>query len=127
MEEEAETTADVSLGRDFAISTLADFEASSEVSWAKSNNNLLSNRHSFDNEEDKRAFFWPSDNEGGKSLAKCSLLRSLKKAKSEEDKVIASAIEPPKNLLIELKSSGSAGSNPVFLISFERTSNIHPP
>ena len=55
LEDEAETTAEVSLGRDLAISTLADLEASSDVLSAKSKIRSLSKSLSSDNEEESRA------------------------------------------------------------------------
>ena len=126
LEDEADTTAEVSLGRDLAIAILADFEASSDVEDASSRRRSLSNNLSLANDDDKRAFFWLSERESGRSLAKCSLLFRRKNANNDDDKVIVSTREPPRNLFIELNKLGSAGSKFVLLISFERTSIIQP-
>ena len=123
---EAETTADVSLGRDFAISMCADCEASLEVWLAKSRISWLSKSLSDLREEESRDLRSSSDKEAGRSLAKCSLLRRRKYAKREDDKDIVSAMEPPRNLLMAFQRFASTGSNSVLRISFESTSSIHP-
>ena len=123
-EDEAETTAEVNLGNDFAISMLADFEASLDVFSASSSRSSLSKSFSIDNGEERRAFLWLSDKDDGKSFAKCSLLRRRRNANMDEDKVIVSTIELPKNLLMASNRLGSTGSKSVLLISFDRTSSI---
>ena len=75
---------------------------------------------------ERRDFRCSSDNEEGRSRAKCSLLRSRRKANMDEDRDIVSAMELPKNLLMEFQRAGSTGSKSVLLISLDSTSSIHP-
>ena len=124
--EETETTAEVSLGMDLAISIWADLEASSEVLSANSRMRSLLNSFSDDKDDERRDFRCSSDNEGGRSRAKCSLLRSRRKANMDDDRAMVSATELPKNLLMEFQREGSTGSKSVLLISLESTSSIHP-
>ena len=126
LDEEAETTADVNLGSDLAMAMLADLETSSVVDCASFRRRSLSNSLSMERDEDSKAFLWLSDKVVGKSFAKCSLLFSRKKANNDDDRVIVSASEPPRNLFIALNKSGSAGTKSVRLISLDRTSIIHP-
>ena len=56
LEVEADTTAEVNFGRDLAIAMLADFEASSDVDWARLRRRSLSNSLSMESDEDSRAF-----------------------------------------------------------------------
>ena len=120
--DDAETKADVNLGNVLDISIFAEAEALVVISSANLRIRSLSKSLSFDRDEDKRAFLWLSERNEGRSAAKCSLLRSLKKAKMEEERFIPSTRELPKNLLMPLKRSGSAGSKSVLRISLESQS-----
>ena len=124
--EEEESKAEVSRGRVFDISILAVVEALDVSSSENLRSRSLSNKLSLVSDEDKRAFLWLSERNEGKSAAKCSLLRNLKKAKIDEERVIPSTRERPRNLFILSKSSGSAGVKSVRLISLETPSKSQP-
>ena len=124
MEEDAETTADVNLGRVFAISILAEAEAWDVVFSANSSKRSLSKSLSRERGDDNRDFLWLSDRDDGRSFAKCSLLRRRRKANNEEERFIPSTRELPKNLLIPSNRAGSTGSKFILLISLDKASSI---
>ena len=123
---EEEDKADVSFGKVFDISMFADTEALDVNSSENLRSRSLSKSFSFDNEEDKRAFLWLSERNEGRSVAKCSLLLNLRKAKIDDERVIPSARARPRNLFILSKRSGSAGVKSVRRISLETPSSSQP-